>query len=225
MRILLVEDSIRLQEAIGTGLREFGYALDIAGDGENGLWYAESNHYDVIVLDLMLPKLDGLTVLKRLRGGGNATHILILTARDKVEDRVRGLQLGADDYLIKPFDFLELMARIQALARRAYGAKNPQITLADLAVDTVTRTVSRDGVPVTLSPREYALLEFLVLRHGQVVSRSEIEQHIYDERAEPSSNVVDSAICILRRKIDRPGYPSLIQTRRGMGYILEEPAP
>jgi len=225
MRVLLVEDSIRLQEAVGTGLREFGYAVDIAGDGEEGLWYAESNEYDVIVLDLMLPKVDGLTVLTRLREQGKTVHILILTARDKVADRVRGLQMGADDYLIKPFDFMELVARIQALIRRAHGVKSTQLHLAHLAINTTARLVSRQGEPLNLTPREYALLEFLFLHRGEVISRSEIEHHIYDERVEPMSNVVDSAICGLRRKIDLPGAASLIQTRRGMGYILEERVP
>ena len=222
MRILLVEDSLRLQEAIGTGLREMGYAVDIAGDGEDGLWRAETDEYDVLVLDLMLPKLDGLSVLSRLREQGKTTHVLILTARDKVEDRVRGLQMGADDYLVKPFNFLELVARIQALARRAHGVKTPRITLGDLVIDTSACAVTRAGEPVELTPREYALLEFLAFRRGQVVSRTQIEQHIYDERVEPASNVVDSAICMLRRKVDRPGAASLIQTRRGLGYILEE---
>lgn len=223
MRVLLVEDSVRLQEAIGAGLREQGYAVDIAGNGEDGLWRAETGAYDVIVLDLMLPKLDGLTVLRRLRQGGGATHVLILTAKDKVEDRVRGLQEGADDYLVKPFDFLELVARIQALARRAHGVKSPRIELGGLLIDTSACTVTRRGAALALTPREYALLEYLAYHRGKVVSRSEIEQHIYDERVEPLSNVVDSAICALRRKIDTPGAPSLIQTRRGMGYILEVP--
>jgi DNA-binding response OmpR family regulator len=224
VRILLVEDSRRLQEAIGTGLHEMGYAVDISGDGEDGLWRAETGEYDVIVLDIMLPKLDGLTVLGRLREQGKTTHVLILTARDKVEDRVRGLQLGADDYLVKPFNFLELVARIQALARRAHGIKTPRITLGELLIDTSACTVTRAGEPIELTPREYALLEFLTFRRGQVVSRTQIEQHIYDDRVELASNVVDSTICMLRRKVDRPGVTSLIQTRRGLGYILEEPS-
>jgi DNA-binding response OmpR family regulator len=224
MRVLLIEDSKRLQDAIGTGLREFGYAVDISGDGEEGLWYAVSNEYDVIVLDLMLPKLDGLTVLERLRAQGNAAHVLILTAKDNVEDRVGGLQAGADDYLVKPFHFTELLARIQALVRRAYGDKNPRLSVGELVIDTNTRTASRAQAAIALTPREYALLEFLALNRGRVISRSEIEKHIYDERVEPLSNVVDSAVCSLRRKIDSPSAPSLIQTRRGQGYILEEPS-
>jgi len=222
MRVLLVEDSRRLQQAIGTGLRKAGYAVDVAGDGEEGLWFADSGNYDVIVLDLMLPKMDGLTVLQRLRERGKTTHVLILTAKDTVDDRVRGLQMGADDYLVKPFAFEELMARVQTLARRAHGVKRPRITVGDLVINLASRTVTRGGLPIPLRPREYALLEFLALRRGEVVSRTEIEQHIYDDRAEPMSNVVDAAIYALRRKIDRPGAPSLIRTRRGMGYIIQE---
>jgi len=225
MRILLVEDSKRLQMALGTGLRRAGYAVDIAADGEEGLWRAESNDYDVIVLDLMLPKMDGLTVLRRLRQGQRKTHVLILTAKDTVEDRVRGLKMGADDYLIKPFAFVELLARVQALARRAYGVKTPRIAIGGLVIDAASRTVSCEGSPISLAPREYSLLEFLALRKGEVVSRTEIERHIYDERVQPMSNVVDAAIYALRRKIGRPGAPSLIQTRRGMGYVLQESAP
>ena len=220
MRVLLVEDSRRLQTAIATGLRRLAYAVDIAGDGEEGLWFAESNDYDVIVLDLMLPKMDGLTVLRRLREAGSKVHVLILTARDAVPDRVAGLRAGADDYLPKPFAFDELLARIEALARRHYGEKSPQIAVGDLVIHTASRSVTRDGVPMSLTSREYALLEFLALRRDQVVSRTEIESRIYDDRAEPMSNVVDAAVCILRKKIDTPGQPSLIQTRRGMGYCL-----
>jgi DNA-binding response OmpR family regulator len=224
MRLLLVEDSKRLQEAVGTGLRKAGYAVDIAGDGEEGLWYAESNEYDVIVLDLMLPVLDGLSALQRLRHQGISTHVLILTAKDTVEDRVRGLQMGADDYLVKPFAFEELLARVHALTRRAHGVKTSRIAIDEMTIDLAARRVERNGNAIALTPREYALLEFLALRRGQVVTRTEIENHIYDCRAEPMSNVVDTAIYALRRKIDAPGGPSLIRTRRGMGYVLGEEA-
>jgi DNA-binding response OmpR family regulator len=225
LRVLLVEDSRRLQTAIATGLRRLGYAVDVASDGEEGLWFAESNDYDVVVLDLMLPKMDGLTVLRRLREAGSKVHVLILTAKDAVPDRVAGLRAGADDYLPKPFDFDELLARIEALARRQYGEKSPQIAVGNLVIHTASRTVTRDGSPVVLTNREYALLEFLALRREQVVSRTEIEGRIYDDRAEPMSNVVDAAVCILRKKIDSPGQPSLIQTRRGMGYVLTTSKP
>jgi DNA-binding response OmpR family regulator len=220
MRVLLVEDSERLQRSVGTGLRRAGFAVDVTGDGEEGLWYATGNDYDVVILDLMLPKLDGLSVLRRLRAAGRDTHVLVLTARDAVEDRVLGLRSGADDYLVKPFAFDELLARVQALARRAHGVKRPVVRVAGIAIDSGRRTVTRGGAAIDLPPREFALLEYLAMRQGQVVSRAEIEQHLYDDRADPMSNVVESAVYALRRKIDPPGGPSLIQTRRGMGYLL-----
>ena len=223
MRILLVEDSERLQRYVSKGLRMAGWAVDVAGDGEEGLWLATENDYDAIVLDLMLPKLDGITVLQRLRAAGSDTHVLILTAKDTVPDRVHGLEQGADDYLVKPFAFEELLARVQALARRKYHEKSGRVAVGNLVIDTAARTVQRDGTAIDLTAREYALLELLALRHGEVVTRAEIEHCIYDERAEPVSNVVDSTVCLLRKKIDRTGSPSLIQTRRGMGYVLREP--
>jgi DNA-binding response OmpR family regulator len=220
MRVLLIEDSERLRRSLEIGLRRSGYAVDVAADGAQGLWSAQSNPYDVIVLDLMLPEVDGLTVLQTLRRKEINSQVLILTAKDSVEDRVRGLRLGADDYLIKPFAFDELLARIEALTRRGHGVRSPQITIGQLQVDTASRTVRRGGEVIDLPPREYALLEFLALRKGQVVSRTEIEGHIYDERVEPASNVVDAAIYALRRKIDPADGPSYIHTRRGMGYTL-----
>lgn len=220
MRVLLVEDSERLRRSVGTGLRKAGYAVDLAADGEEGLWYAQGNDYDVIVLDLMLPKIDGLSVLKRLRDSGKTTHVLILTAKDAIEDRVLGLQSGSDDYLVKPFAFDELLARVQALARRSHGVKRPVVRVGALEVDTVRRLAARDGSALDLPPREFALLEYLAMRPGEVVTRAQIEAHIYDDQVEPMSNVVESAIYSLRKKIDPPGGPSLIQTRRGMGYVL-----
>lgn len=220
MRVLVIEDSRRLQEYVARGLRHAGFAVDVADNGEDGLWLAESNDYDVIVLDLMLPKIDGISLLQQLRDSDNRTHVLILTARDTVPDRVHGLQEGADDYLIKPFDFSEFLARVQALARRSYGVKRPVLTIGGLSIDMCLRTVTVDGDPVSLPPREYALLEFLALRQGELVTRTEIEEHIYDDRAEAMSNVVDSAIYNLRKKIDRKSRPSLIRTRRGMGYVF-----
>lgn len=221
MRILLVEDSQRLQRSVGEGLRKEGFAVDVTGDGREALWFAESHAYDVVVLDLMLPGMDGLSVLEHLRAGGSATHVLILTAKASVEDRVRGLQLGADDYLVKPFAFEELVARVRALARRSYQAKNPRLAIGDLEINTANRTVSRAGMAVTLTPKEYNLLEYLALNRGTVVSRSQIESHIYDDRVDPMSNVVDAVVCTLRRKIDREGESSLIVTRRGAGYLIE----
>jgi DNA-binding response OmpR family regulator len=171
----------------------------------------------------MLPKLDGLALLRRLRDQGRDSHVLLLTARDTVPDRVNGLRAGADDYLIKPFAFEELLARIEALARRRHNVKQPCVRIGPIEVDTAAKTVRRNGVDLGLPPREYALLEYLAMRQGKVVSRTEIEAHIYDSEAELMSNVVDAAIYALRRKIDAgDGSPSLIQTRRGMGYVLTE---
>lgn len=225
MRLLLIEDSVRLQTSLGRGLRKAGYALDVSGDGEEGLWLAQSNQYDAIILDLMLPKLDGLTLLRSLRARKNGAHVLILTAKDTVENRVNGLQAGADDYLIKPFAFEELLARVQALCRRSYQRKNPKIDIGDLEIDTTARMVLRKGKSIELTPREFKLLEYLAVRRGQVVSRSEIETHIYSDAADLMSNTVDSAICILRKKISPGDASPLIRTRRGMGYVIaEEPA-
>lgn len=221
MRVLLVEDSKRLQTTIGESLRRSGYAVDMAGDGQEGLWRAESHDYDVIVLDIMLPKLDGLSLLQQLRKKGRRTHVLLLTAKDTVRDRVHGLQSGADDYLVKPFALEELLARVQALCRRAYGAKQPKVVIADLEIDTVAKEVFRAGRAVKLKPREYLLLEYLVLRAGQVVSRSDIEAHIYDSKADPMSNVVESAISLLRKKINAANPIPLIHTRHGLGYVLQ----
>ena len=221
MRLLVVEDSIRLQQNLGTALRRSGYAVDLAGDGEEGLWLATSNTYDLIVLDIMLPKLDGLTLLSRLRAAGNEVHVLLLTARDSLEDRVSGLEAGGDDYLVKPFALEEFLARVQALCRRAYGKKQNVLAISDLEVDTLARAVRRAGRSVELTAREYLLLEYLARRRGEVVSRSDIESHIYDGQVDPMSNVVDSAICGLRKKIGVNGEAALIHTRRGLGYVLE----
>lgn len=221
MRVLLVEDSPRLLRNVATALRRSGYAVDTAADGDEGLWLAESHDYDAIILDLMLPKRDGLDVLRTLRAGGRSTHVLLLTARDTVADRVVGLQTGADDYLVKPFALEELLARVQALCRRSYGGKQPGLTVADLELDSTTRTVRRAGQSVELTAREYQLLEYLMRRQGAVVSRSDIEAHIYDGLVDPMSNVVDSAVCNLRKKIAVPGAAGpLIHTRRGLGYVL-----
>ena len=223
MRVLFVEDSVRLQRSVGTGLRKAGFAVDVTGNGEEGLWHAETNDYDVVVLDLMLPGLDGLSILKQLREQGNSAHVLLLTAKDTVEDRVRGLRMGADDYLIKPFAFEELLARVNALARRNYGKKNPRLGVGDLVIDTAGKTVTRNGRPIDLAPREYKLLEYLAHRPGEVVTRTEIESHIYDERAEPMTNVVDATVYALRKKLGVSGAPPLIHTRRGVGYLLSAP--
>lgn len=222
MKVLLIEDYAPVRKSVEQGLREAGYAVDSTGDGEEGLWYACSSEYDVIILDWMLPGIDGLTLLRRLREKGNPVHVLILTARDGVEDRVRGIDEGADDYLVKPFAFEELLARVRALVRRKYESKSPFIRVADLEIDTTRRSVRRRGRTVELTVREYALLEFLALRAGQVVSRTQIFDHLYDFAAEPGSNVIDVYVGYLRRKLEEEGHPRLIHTRRGAGYVLEE---
>ena len=206
-----------------TALKASGYAVDGVGDGEEGLWLAQTHDYDVLVLDIMLPGLDGLGVLTALRKEGNETPVLFLTARDAVEDRVQGLRQGADDYLVKPFALEELLARVETLTRRRYQKRTSVVTVGDLALDSGAKTVLRAGVGIHLAAREFALLEYLMLRSGQVVSRTEIEEHIYDDLVSPMSNVVDSAICALRKQIAvGDGAKPLIHTRRGQGYVLEE---
>jgi DNA-binding response OmpR family regulator len=220
MRLLLVEDYVPLQKSVAKGLREAGFAVDVTGDGEEGLWYALGNDYDAIILDLMLPGLDGLSILKRLRAEGRPTHVLILTARGEVPDRVEGLDLGADDYLVKPFAFEELLARVHALVRREYRRKSPVFEIGDLRIDTTAQRVWRGADELHLTGREYALLEYLAMRAGQTVSRTDIWEHVYDFHSSATSNVVDVYIGYLRRKIDAPGGPSLIRTVRGRGYAL-----
>jgi len=222
MKILVVEDYEPLRRSLVRGLREAGYAVDSAVDGEDGLNCAESATYDVVVLDLMLPKVDGFTVLKSLRSRETTSRVLVLTAKGAVDDRVRGLDLGADDYLIKPFAFEELLARVRALQRRKYRQTSPLIKIADLEVDTSARVVRLQGRIVDLTAREYSILEVLAVRRGQVVTRDEIRDRIYDFAAERYGNVVDVYIGYLRKKLSRDGAPPLIRTKRGMGYVIEE---
>lgn len=222
MRILLVEDYAPLVRSVTQGLREAGYAVQSAADGEQGLALAQSSPWDAIILDVMLPRLDGFGVLRALRQANQRTPVLMLTARDAVADRVQGLDLGADDYLLKPFAFEELLARVRAVVRRGYQGPDNTLRIADLEIDTAARAVRRAGEPVTLSAREYALLEYLAARAGQVVSRTEIWEHVYDFAADPSSNVIDVYIGYLRKKLDQR-EPRLIHTRRGQGYVLEAP--
>jgi DNA-binding response OmpR family regulator len=222
VRLLVIEDSLRLQESLRAGFGRAGFAVDVVGEGHQALAFAKRGHYDAIVLDLMLPGLDGLEILRKLRAAGSDAHVLILTARHDVEDRVRGLGMGADDYLPKPFSFDELLARVQALVRRRYSSKSPEIPIGDLVVDTVGRRVMKSGVEVRLTRREYRILEYLARRRGETVTRVEIEDHVYGERNIPESNAVESAVCAIRRKLrDAGGTPEdLLQTRHGMGYCL-----
>jgi DNA-binding response OmpR family regulator len=219
MRVLIVEDYAPLRESIRRGLMDQNYAVDATGDGEEGLWYAQNHDYDVVILDLMLPGIGGLDILSRLRATGNTVHVLVLTARDSVHDRVAGLDLGADDYLVKPFAFEELAARLRAQVRRRYEQTGSVIRVADLEIDTVKR-IARRGAPIALSAREYALLEYLARRVGQIVTRAQLWEHLYDFAAEPGSNVLDVYIGYLRRKIDDGHDRKLIHTRRGHGYML-----
>jgi DNA-binding response OmpR family regulator len=202
------------------GLRRAGHSVEVAADGEAALTALEGGRFDLVILDLMLPKLDGLQVLHRMREGDDDSHVLILTARDRVLDRVKGLNAGADDFLAKPFDFDELLARVQALYRRKQGHKNPRLRVGPLDIDTTARRVARDGKTIDLRHREYALLEFLARRADRFVSREEIEEHLYEGRPDATSNVVPAAVYALRQQIDRPGEPSLIEMRRGLGYLL-----
>jgi DNA-binding response OmpR family regulator len=220
MRVLLVEDHKPLSRSLRQGLEEEGYAVDIAVDGEEADVKARGTEYDVIVLDLMLPKIDGLTLLQRWRRDGIKTHVLVLTARGSIDDRVRGLDLGADDYLTKPFDLEELLARVRALIRREHQEKDPVLRIFDLEIDTASRTVRRAGQTIPLTPREYTLLEFLAFHRGKVVSRTMIWEHLYDDQDESTSNVVDVYIRYLRNKIDKGSDLPLILTRWGEGYLL-----
>ena len=221
MKILLVDDSPRLLRSLSQGLRKLGYAVDLASDGEQGLDLAETYAYHVIVLDLMLPGVPGLEVLRRLRTRGNGAHILILSARGRVEDRVKGLQLGADDYLVKPFAFDELCARIQALVRRRHESKSPVIRLGPLTIDTARREVSRDGSVLHLTPSEYALLELLAYRRGNVFSQEQLIEHLRRSDSEVSSNLIEVLVSGLRKRIHAPGEPPILRTRRGFGYYVE----
>jgi len=218
---LLIEDNKTISRALKRGLEEEGFAVDIAADGEEGDFKARSDvEYDVIILDLMLPKVDGLTLLRRWRHDGLKTHVLVLTARDTIDDKVAGLDLGADDYLTKPFGMEELLARIRALVRRGHQVKDPILRLHDLEIDTASHTVRRGGQEIHLTPREYTLLEFLAFNRGKVVTRTQIWEHLYDEHDESTSNVVDVYIRYLRTKIDKGFSPPLILTRWGEGYLL-----
>lgn len=222
MRILVIEDEKKLSEVISSGLIEAGYAVDQAFDGEEGLYLAEQETYDVIILDIMLPKKDGIEVCKELRRKGMKAGILMLTARSKVEDRVLGLDAGADDYLTKPFEFIELKSRIQALLRRTYKQPKTVIKIADLEVDPSKHEVCRSGTAIQLTPKEFAILEMLVRNKDQVVTRTQIIEHTWDYNFDRMSNVVDVFIRTLRKKIDKGYTPKLIHTIHGVGYKISE---
>jgi two-component system OmpR family response regulator len=227
MRMLVVEDDPTLAAFVAKGLREAGYAVDVAADGPRGLDLAVERRPDLAIVDIMLPGLDGFSLIESLRRRGVKMPVIILSAKRSVDDRVKGLQIGGDDYLTKPFAFAELLARVQALLRRATGSTEPtEITLGDLHIDLLSRRVTRQGMPIELRPREFALLEFLARHAGQVVSKTMILSRIWNYTFDPRTNVVDVLVCRLREKIDRDFDPKLLHTRRGMGYVLSaEPSP
>jgi DNA-binding response OmpR family regulator len=221
MRLLVVDDSVRIREALFDGLSSLGYAVDVADNGRDAIASARAVGYDAIVLDVMLPESDGLTVLRTLREHRVDAPILLLTARDRVEHRVEGLQLGADDYLIKPFAFEELVARIEALCRRAHGRAETTVEIGGVLLDLSGRRFVAAGSPIDLTPREYSVLELLFLNAGTVMSREKLEEHIYAADRQVWSNAIDSAIAALRRKLLVHGVDELIQTRRGIGYFVD----
>lgn len=225
MRILIIEDNHRLSSSLAANLTHEGYSVDTAYDGQEGQDFAEMTAYDLIILDILLPKKDGLEVCRDLRRRRVHTPILLLTARDSIDDRVHGLDCGADDYLMKPFAMRELLARLRALLRRQQPYKSGRMEMGDLIIDPATHTVERDGREIELTPREYALLEYLMYHPNQVVTREMIEQHIWNYDFECESNVIDVYIRRLRRKIDYPFEVKLLTTIRGVGYRLTPPAP
>jgi two-component system copper resistance phosphate regulon response regulator CusR len=220
VRILLAEDEPRVAGFVAKGLREQTYAVDIARDGAEALYYAGVNEYDLVILDVMLPAKNGFSVCRELRGSGFRAPILMLTARDAVDDRVEGLDCGADDYLTKPFDFKELLARLRALSRRATQIRPEVIEVGDLALNTASHRISRAGRPISVTAKEYALLEFLMLNQNRVVNREQIAQHVWDESFDPLSNIIDVYVRRLRAKVDVGFEQPLIHTRRGEGYML-----
>lgn len=220
MRVLVVEDYQMLASAMRQTLEEAGYAVDLSNDGDGGALLAETHEYDAIVLDWMLPGQDGLSIVARLRTAGRRTPVLMITARDRANDQVQGLDAGADDYLTKPFEMSVMLARVRALIRRSYGQAS-SIRVADLEIDTKSRLVRRGDRVIPLSAREYALLEYLAMRRGHIVTRAEILDHLYDYETDPMTRVVDVHMAHLRRKVDGEQGVKLLHTRRGQGYVLD----
>jgi DNA-binding response OmpR family regulator len=224
MRVLLVEDDSRIAHFVAKGLREQSYAVDVAVTGEDALYQVAINTYDLVILDVMIPAPDGFAVCKELRRIGHRMPVLMLTARDAVEDRVEGLDRGADDYLTKPFEFRELLARLRALLRRPSAVQPATLSVADLVVDTAGQAVTRSGKFISLTAKEYALVEFLARNAGRVVGRAEIAEHVWDEEFDPFSNLIEVYVNRVRRKIDTKGAKPLLHTRRGAGYVLSSDA-
>ncbi|MEK7855012.1 MAG: response regulator transcription factor [Acidobacteriota bacterium] len=222
MRVLLVEDDKRIAKFVAKGLRENSYAVDVAADGDEATYMASINSYDIFILDINLPKKDGFEVCRELRDNAMNQPILMLTARDALDDRISGLDTGADDYLTKPFEFRELLARLRALLRRHADVRPPKLTIADLEIDTVSQDVRRSGKQIELTAKEYSLIEFLALNKGKVVGREEISEHVWDDTFDPFSNLIEVYIKRLRAKLDEGYAVQLIHTRRGAGYILND---
>jgi len=221
MKILLVEDSERLQRSLITGLQKSGFCVDQAFDGKQALAFVASNDYEIIILDLMLPEIDGLTVLATIRKQGNNTHVLILSANDTTDDRIKGLDLGADDYLVKPFAFDELVSRLRALSRRDNGTKNPVIEIEGVKIHSVSRYVYYDGKEVPVTPHEYNLLEYMARHRGRVFSHQQLIEQNYDACSYVTRNAVEAHISALRKRLASVDAPPLIKTRRGFGYLIE----
>jgi DNA-binding response OmpR family regulator len=225
MRILLAEDEAKVAEHVRKGLVEEGYAVDVAADGPEALWLGENHPYDAMVLDVMMPGQDGVMVLRQLRRKGINAPVIFLTARHELEDRVRGLDAGADDYLAKPFSMIELLARLRALLRRQRAEPVNQLRVADLELDLLSRQARRGGEEIALTNREFALLELLMTSSPKPVSKTAIVEHVWDQHFDSGTNVVHVYVNYLREKIDRPGWTPLIHTLRGVGYVMKEPQP
>ena len=222
MKILLAEDEVDLNNVVTRYLKKNGYSVDSVLDGEEALDYLEYGEYDLVILDIMMPKVDGFEVIKKLRDKGNHTSVLMLTARDSADDKVKGLDLGADDYIVKPFDFNELMARIRAVVRRKYGNSSNRLVIGDLILDTSEKSVTRAGIKIELTGKEYEVLEYLMQSKNRILSREQIKEHVWDYDYEGDSNIIDVLIKNIRKKIDITNGNQIIYTKRGLGYVIKE---
>ena len=222
MKILLAEDEVDLNNVVTRYLKKNGYSVDSVLDGEEALDYLEYGEYDLVILDIMMPKVDGFEVIKKLRDKGNHTSVLMLTARDSADDKVKGLDLGADDYIVKPFDFNELLARIRAVVRRKYGNSSNKLVIGDLILDTSEKSVTRAGKQIELTGKEYEVLEYLMQSKNRILSREQIKEHVWDFDYEGDSNIIDVLIKNIRKKIDVEDGKQIIYTKRGLGYVIKE---